>query len=911
MKKRLLQLLCCCLPMAAFAKLEITNLRCENKTNPLGVESKSPLLGWQLESDKRNVKQLAYRIVVADDSLLLEKNIGNVWDSKKQLSAASVNIGFAGKPLQPVKKYYWKVQVWDNQHSAAEWTPISSWQMGLTTMADWKNARWIGYEALPDSSIIVPAMHGNGKKAWGPRKDILPLLRKDFNVSKTLKRATVFISGLGHFDMHLNGEKVGDHFLDPGWTKYDKHALYVSFDITSQLQKGANTIGVMLGNGFYYIPGERYRKMTGAYGYPKMICRVVIEYADGSTADILSDDSWKVSAGPVTFSSIYGGEDYNATLEQKGWNKPGFNDASWKKAVLVDGPKVLQSQLAEPVKVMEIFRPQKVTKLDSLFVYDLGQNFSGIPKITVQGKKGDTVKIVPAELINENGTANQKATGSPSYYNYIIGSDQPETWQPQFTYYGFRYVEIEKAVAKDAANPLKLPVVLNLEGLHIRNAADRAGEFSCSSELFNKTEKLIDWAIKSNMVSVFTDCPHREKLGWLEEAHLVGASVRYNYDIATLCKKVIGDMKASQLPDGLIPEIAPEFVLFEDPFRDSPEWGSNSIILPWYVYQWYGDKHILEDSYTMMQRYVTYLQTKAVDNILSQGLGDWFDLGPGRPGFSQLTPKGITATAIYYYDLTILSDIAKLLGKNADAEKYTTLGAAVKTSFNKAFFNDTTKQYGTGSQTANAMAVFMKLVEPKNKAAVVENIVQDIRKNNNSLTAGDIGYRYLLRVLDDEGRSDVIFEMNNRSDVPGYGYQLAKGATALTESWQALPNVSNNHFMLGHILEWFYSGLAGIRPAANAIAFNKADIRPEPVGDITSAKARHKTPYGEIVSSWTKTASSFNLQVTIPANTSVEIYLPATKNSVVLQDGKPVKTVLKDGKAVIKTGSGKYTFTVN
>ena len=571
----------------------------------------------------------------------------------------------------------------------------------------------------------------------------------------------------------------------------------------------------------------------------------------------------------------------------------------------------LQSQTAEPLKIMEVFTPVKQTKIkEGVWVYDCGQNMSGIPQITVEGKRGDTIKIIPAELLNEDGTANQKATGSPHYYLYILKGTSKETWQPRFTYYGYRYLQVEEVTAtKQYGN--QPPFIISIKGLHTGNAARRVGDFISSNELFNKTDKLIDWSIKSNMASVFTDCPHREKLGWLEESHLMGASVKYEYDIASLCRKVIKDMMQSQTPEGLIPEIAPEFVKFNEPFRNSPEWGSAAVILPWYVYHWYGDQTILEEAYPMMKRYSDYLKTKANNNILTQGLGDWYDLGPDRPGVSQLTTKGITATAIYYSDLTILSQAASLLNKNNEANDFKTLAARVKKSFNDLFFNDTTKQYGTGSQTSNAIAVYMGLVNEKDKAAVINNIVKDVRNHNNSLTAGDIGYRYLLKVLDEAGRSDVIYDMNNRSDVPGYGYQLAKGATALTESWQALPNVSNNHFMLGHIMEWFYEGLAGIRSAKDAVAYKKIEIRPQVVGNITFAKASYHSVYGWIKSEWHKNEKSFDLDVEIPPNTTAEIYLPSSSSSEIKMNGRKLgKVFFQNNKAVIKTGSGKYHFNV-
>jgi alpha-L-rhamnosidase len=743
---------------------------------------------------------------------------------------------------------------------------------------------------------------------------VLPLLRKTFSINKPVKKATLYICGLGHFDMSLNGEKVGDHFLDPGWTQYDKQALYVPFDLTPQLKPGDNTIGVMLGNGFYFIPRDkRYRKMTGAYGYPKMICRLVIEYADGTTGGLVSDESWKTAPGPITFTSIYGGEDYNANLEQPGWNANGFDDSKWRNAIEVTGPPQLNAQMADPLKVVQVFTPISKTPISTgAWVYDLGQNSSGIPEITVRGKKGDTVRITPAELIHPDGSANQNGSGRPYYCDYILKGNGPETWRPQFTYYGFRYLQVNGAVPPDEANPNQQPVMLAIKGLHTRNAAARVGSFTCSNDLFNRTFKLIDWAMQSNMASVFTDCPHREKLGWLEEVHLVGSSLHYSYDIHQLALKCINDMRLAQTPEGLIPEIAPEFTKFPDPFRDSPEWGSNAIILPWYVYQWYGDKQVLTENYDMMKRYLDYLGTKANGHILTQGLGDWYDQGPKAPGYSQQTPKGITATAFYYYDLDIVAKIARMLGKTQDAEADEKLAAEVRQAYNKLFFNPQTKEYGTGSQTANAISVYMGLVGPQDKQAVVDNIVKELHDNGNSLTAGDIGFRYLVQTLEDAGRSDVVFDMNSRSDVPGYGYQLAHGATSLTESWAALPAVSNDHLMLGHIVEWFYGGLGGIRSAPGGIAFKNIEIKPEPVGNITYAKTSYDSPYGTVATDWKKTAGKFEITVQIPVNTIATICLPAKNKSKITEDGKviaPVKLLgYKNGRAIIKAGSGNYHF---
>ena len=867
--------------------LTVLNLRCEYRNNPLGLETTTPMLSWQIESTLKNTLQTAYRVVVSDDSVLLQKGVGNIWDSKKVNSSASIQVAYDGAMLNAAKRYFWKVRVWDNKGNSSAWSKIAAWQMGLFNPGDWGSAKWIAYDVINDTSVIAPHMHQGGKKAWGARKNILPLLRKDFLINGPVKQATVFISGLGHFEMEINGQKTGDHFLDPGWTDYSKKAQYVVFDITRQLLQGKNTIGVMLGNGFYYIPGQRYRKMTGAYGLPKLKARIVIQYTNGNIGYIDSDASWKTSPSPIIFSSIFGGEDYDANLEQAGWSSPGFNDGKWKNVLITGGP-ALVAQMAEPVKIMQEFAPVNEVKLnEASTILDLGQNFSGIVSIKVKGNAGDTVRIVPAELLNDDGTANQKATGGPYYFTYILKGGGEEEWQPRFSYYGFRYVQVN-CIAKDSGHIL--PSVSSVRGLHIRNAAASVGRFSCSNELFNKTYKLIDWAIKSNMVSVFTDCPHREKLGWLEETHLMGASVQFNYDIAALATKVIKDIASAQYDDGKIPEIAPEFTKFTVPFDESPEWGSASIIFPWYIYQWYGDKRVLSDAYPVMKKYLTWLDSKDTNYILTHGLGDWYDNGPKRPGFSQLTTAGITATATWYYDLTIMIKIATLLGKTDDIHSYKSIAQKVRQAFNNRFFDPIKQRYDTVSQTANAMALYMGLVEPRHHAAVLKALVDDISSNNNALTAGDIGYRYVLRVLAEAGRNDIIYSMNNRDDVPGYGFQLKHGATALTESWQALPNVSNNHFMLGHLMEWFYNDLAGIQQAQGSIAYRDIEIRPQLVGDIDSVSASFESLYGKISSSWKREDNRFKLEVEIPVNTRARIYLPGEKQP-------------------IRVGSGYYKYT--
>ncbi len=898
----------------------VTDLSCEGRSLPLGIEKAQPRLSWRLVSGQRSVRQVAYQVLVAEDTTALMRHEGSSWNSGKVADARSVNLPYRGKKLGPARTYYWKVRVWNDRGDSSAWSPIHYWQTGLPDKQDWKGAQWIAYEVLPDSLVTILPTDQQKDKHSG--SNVLPLLRKEFRLEKPVRRATLYISGLGHFEAFVNGKKSGDHFLDPGWTKYDQQALYVPLDVTKQLDSGWNAIGVMLGNGFYYVPPVkgRYRKLRTAFGYPKMICRLVIEHQDGSKTDIISDPSWKTAAGPIIFSSIFGGEDYDARREQEGWNRSGYNDANWKAAIATSGPPRLNAQVAAPLKITQWLSARSTTRLkDGSTVYDFGQNTSGIPYLRVRGNRGDTVRIIPAELLKEDGSANQKASGGPYYFDYILKGEGEESFQPRFSYYGFRYLQVKGAQPR-SETPSSLPVIESISALVTTNSAPVAGSFRSSDTLFDRTASLIRWAITSNMSSVLTDCPHREKLGWLEQVHLMGPSLLYNFDLQPLYEKQMLDMRYSQLENGLVPEIAPEFVQFEwggDMFRDSPEWGSAAVLVPWMLYQWYGDSSVLREHYPMMKRYTDYLSAKAKAGgwILRQGLGDWYDLGPKAPGVAQLTTMGVTGTAIFYHDLEVMSAVARLLGRKEEAQDYRKLAGEVKRAFNDSFYQVRTKQYATGSQTANAMAVYMGLAPQQHRAAIVAHIARDVRAKG--LTAGDIGYHYLLAVLHEAGRDEVIYEMNRRSDIPGYGMQLAKGATALTESWAALPTNSNNHFMLGHLMEWFYRGLAGIAQGEGSIGWKTIRIRPRMVGDVASAAASYDSPYGRIVSEWKRSNDGFELYVEVPANSSAQVYLPIRKHTRVFESGKPLVASSDirirsagGGEMKLRIGSGQYRFLV-
>jgi hypothetical protein len=896
----------------------VTRLRCNNLENPLGVV-RDPVLSWIIASGTKGAGQTAYQIILDKDEANLKSENDCYWNSEKISSSQSAWINYSGKVLDPATAYFWKVRLWDKNDNPSEWSQTASFITGLFEKADWSNAKWIGYEEIPDSLLLVPGVHGNGNGLGEvvKKRTVIPYFRKEFPLDKKVSQALVFVSGLGHYELYVNGEKIGDRFLSPGWTNYQKTCFYNTFDITGNLIRGQNAIGLIVGNGFYNINRERYRKLVIAFGAPKMVLKMIVRYTDGSEENIISDQTWKTSPSPVIFSSIYGGEDYDARLEQEGWDQPGFDDRNWKESLATREPLgVLKPESDYPLKIMQVFEPGNIIrKKDSIFLYDFEQNASGIVKLKVQGKKGQVVRLVPGELVGDDTLVTQKASGEPNYFSYILKGDKEEIWIPRFSYYGFRYVEAEGAVPEGEPNPNSLPVITGLNLLHTRNSSPAGGSFKCSSELFNSIYELINWSIKSNLASVATDCPHREKLGWLEQTHLMGNSIKYIYDIHNLYDKIIDDMIESQLDNGLVPDIAPEFVPFLSGFRDSPEWGSACIIVPWDMYEWYGNIAAVRKAYPMMRKYLVYLGSMTEDNILSHGLGDWYDLGPKFPGEAQLTPKAVTATSIYFYDAKLLAEMAELIRENEDAISFKNLAEDIRQAFNKEFFNPETRIYSTGSQTAYAMPLFYGMVDDTLRKDVVTNLVNSINQNNKALTAGDIGYRYLLRVLEQEGYSQLIFDMNSRRDVPGYGYQLSKGATSLTESWAGLRDVSNNHMMLGHLMEWFFSGIGGIRQITGSKAYDHIFISPEIVGDITWAETSFQSVHGEISSSWKITDNNFTLKVRIPANCKATIEIPQADSDKISENGNPVVSseniIVKKGirgRTQIETPSGEYIF---
>jgi hypothetical protein len=839
---------------AARAALIPTGLRSESQTNPLAVESAHPRLSWLLRPARPGDSaktQSAYRILVSSSALALERNQADLWDTGTVHSAATIQIPYAGKPLDSGAEYWWKVQVWDEKNEISPWSAPAHWGMGLRA-ADWKG-RWIA--AQPDDAT--------------PSLD-MPIFRTTLHLAARPERAILYISGVGQYELSVNGRKIGDRVLAPGWTNYRRTVLYNAYDIGAALKIGDNAIGVMLGSGFFNVPKVpgRYTKLVGSFGQPKLMAQIRIDAAGGKTIGFATGASWKTHAGPITFSHEYGGEDFDERREPAGWNAPGFDDGTWSPALEVAPPGgSLTAEENPPVEAFQVFRPVKVTEpKPGVTVYDLGQNFAGMPRIAVEGEAGASVGLIAGELLTHEGLVSQASSGGPHWYSYTLAGGKPETWSPRFSYYGFRYVQVETAGnARVSA----------LDGQFVHAAAAVTGEFSCSNELFNRIHRLIGAAILSNMQSVLTDCPHREKLGWLEQTHLSGPGIMYNYDVEKLYAKIAGDIHDSQTPDGLVPDIAPEFAVFDGGFRDSPEWGAAVVLSPWLAYKHYGDRATLAAHYDGMKRYAAYLGRKADAGILSYGLGDWYDIGPKPPGRSQLTGLDVTATATYYQVLNTLSKIAGVLGKPEDAAGFEAAATSVRAAFQRKLFHPETGAYDRGSQTANAMPLALGMVPEEFRSHVLTRLVEDIRAHDNHTTAGDIGFHYVLQALAEGGRSDVIYDMLSNPAAPSYAAQLAAGATALTEAWDANPGSSQNHFMLGHAEEWFYRYLAGIdldlsRPPGEQIV-----LRPTPVGDVTYAAATLHSPLGKIVSSWKLFSGKLIYDIEIPPNTRAKVILPS------------------------------------
>ena len=764
---------------------------------------------------------------------------------------------------------------------------------GLTNQSSipftWK-AKWI---AAPWST------ERDGAEADGSRP--MPIFRREFVLKARPTKAELRIVGLGQWQASLGDARGVRSVESPGlhgaWTDYRKTVAFDTIDVTSMLDKGKHVLAVSLGNGMYNVQrtalpgvpprGQRYTKFVGSFGAPKLIAQLDVRYPDGSHDTIGTDQGWKVERGPVVFDSTYGGEDYDARREPNAWRTPAFDDVTWSAAQVEDGPGgELTPAMAPAVGQHETYVPAKKTELGGgRVVYDLGQNFAGVVRIRVRGPVGAIVRLVPGELLNPDGTVTQATFHGPMWWSYTLRGDKGgETWEPLFGYCGFRYVQVEwtpgpgMAAAKSGVTPRG--ELLSLVGIAQHSDSAVVGRFASSNEMLNKIHALIVAAMHNNEVSLLTDCPEREKLGWLEQTHLLAASLMFNNDLQMLFRAQDRNMMDAQKPDGIVPTIAPQYTHFGPKnaiFDDSPEWGSASVLEPWWAYRFYGDKAQLERDYPMMQRYVAALESKAVDGIVAYGLGDWYDIGPGAPGFEKNTTLGVTATLMLYEDAAAMVSIAKTLGHADDAAQYDVLAKKTADAFNRRFWDAAHGWYDRGSQTANAMPLALGVVPAERRTQVLEHVVADIHSHNDHVTTGEVGYPYLLRALAIGGRDDVVLAMMLRQDPPSYGSQLEAAATSLTEAWDANPHSSQDHFMLGSAEEWFYRRLGGMDiDLSRDVPAERLTIRPVAVSGVDWVRCGFDSRLGKVESDWKREGSVVRYMVTVPVVSTVVLPENAT-----------------------------------
>lgn len=879
------------LPLLARVRndMRVTDLRCEYLSDPLGIDVTEPRLSWKLSSQWRGQKQTAYQILVATDKDLLRAGRADFWNTGKVLSDQSIHIPYAGRPLSSRGRCYWKVRVWDKDNKPSPFSEVAMWEMGLLEAKDWQ-ARWIT-APVDDETEAPPA----------------PQFRKTFVLSKPVSRARVYVCGLGYYELRVNGRKVGDHVLDPAFTRYDRRALYVTYDVTEQMRGGFNAVGVVLGSGWYDMGTRAAWDFDKApwRDRPTVLCQLELTFADGTQRIIVTDKTWRFSKSPIVFNSIRKGQTYDARLEVPDWDASHLSDADWPFARVVDGPKGrLMAQMMPPIKVVKTIEPVTVTEpKPGVYVFDLGQNIPGWARLKVSGPAGTEVVMRYAERLHDDGTIDQKAIAAHVKEDnfqtdtYILRGEGTETWEPQFVYHGFQYVEVTGLPAE--------PDLDTLQGRVVHTALGRAGAFACSSELFNQIQRNLLWSYVGNFHGYPTDCPHREKNGWTGDGHLAAEAGLYNFAAAAAYTKWMDDFKDEQRPTGELPGIVPT-AGWGYHWGNGPAWDSAYVLIPWYLYQYRGDTRVLAEHYDRLKRYVDYLTSKADDHIVSIGLGD-------RAPAKSKTPEKVTSTGYYYRDAVIVSKIAALLDRNEEARRYADRALRIREAFNREFFDEQNGLYHGDTQTVLSCALTHGLVPPAAYPKVLDKLVAMIEQNDGHLDAGILGTKYLIDALTAGGRADVVHTMATRTTYPSWGHWIEQGATTLWEQWDG--KASRNHIMFGHIGAWFYQVLGGINPDPQAVGFKHFIVKPQLLGDITWVRAEHESMYGRIENHWSIQDDAFTLKVTIPTNTTATVYVPSDRQEFVnegpgyIHSGDHVRFVrLEDDYVVFAAESGTYDF---
>jgi len=884
------------------------DLRCEYLKDPPGIDASCPRFSWILESSKRGEYQTAYQIIIASSRENLDKNDGDKWDSGKVESDDSVNIAYEENNLKSGEAYCWKVRAWDKDDSPGAWSDVASFGMGLLNEDDWKG-KWIGTQDEVSS----------------------PLFRKEFTVDKEIKQARVYISGLGYYELYINGQKVGDHVLDPGTTYYTNvlpfelqpRVLYVTYDVTDLLNDGHNAVGVILGHGWWSSDGES----AGRQPYsdkPILMMQMNVEFSDGTELSIATSETWKTASSPVIANDFATGEYYDARLEQPGWNVPAFDDSDWNEAVPATPPDgKLSAQMMEPIKVMQKVKPVRILKSgDDSYIFDMGQFISGWVELRVKGARGSEIKLRHAGRVNYNTSSldcrnNDAFQSAQQADKYILKGDGIEVWQPRFTLHGFRYVEVTGCPNE--------PTLDDVEGQVVYSSVETMGEFSCSNSLINQIHQNVCWTFMGSFQSIPQDAADRaERVGWLGDPGFVAEDYIYNFGTASFWTKWMNDIKDSQKSDGCVPYVSP------------PNWGANSYnmwpawqsayhLFVWYVYQYYDDKRILAEHYDSMKKLVDFFSSHADNYIMPDNLGDHMEpQGDGTSSFSpNRTPNILCATAYYYYTAWIVAQTAEILGKTDDAERYVALTEDVKKAFNEKFLDTESNQYATGSQTSNALPLYLGMVPKGREAAVAKNVVDDIvEKHNGHLSTGIIGTNALEQILSEYGYAEVMYTIMTQTTFPGWGHGVINGATTIWEDFEGSYKRSVSMKMFGSTELFLYRDLAGISPTSPG--YKQLTIKPHIVDDLEDVSAWVKTVRGLVSSSWSKDGNGLRLNVTIPVNSQAEVSVPkmgvekiAIKESgkIVWENGSYVKNAagITDGNesaeyVVFSLGSGSYSF---
>ena len=828
-------------------KVKIHSLTCEMLSDPIGLDCPAPKLAWKIESDKP-FAQSAFQIKAASSAEKLEKK-PDIWDGKKTESSDSFGAVYKGKKLRAKQRVLWRVKVWSAEGQESDWSNTASFETGPLTDADW-DAKWIG--------------PGPALGSWHNKTLPAPYFRKEFVCEKT-DNARVYICGLGYHKLFINGKRAGDHELDPVVTHYDKKIRYVTHDVSEYLVKGKNVIGAVLGNGWYncHTTDVWHFDKASWRDYPKLLLQLDI---DGKT-EAVSDVSWKVTdKGPIVFDGLRNGEFYDARLEMDGWAAPGFDDSAWKNASRVPGPGgALAAQFMPPCKITEIFEPIREWKAKSGgMIYDAGASITGWAQITVQGAAGTALTIKYAERLSEDKQDIDARhismfvkSGEAQTDKYTLKGGAPETWEPSFTYHGFRYIWI-----KSSDEDVK---ILKVCGRAVNTAFRRIGNFESSNETLNNLDKITIRSYLGNFTGIPTDCPHREKNGWTGDAQLAAETGLFSFDAANAYRQWLENFPDAQRPSGQLPGIVPSCGWGYN-WGSGPAWDSAMTNIPWYIYLYTGDDSAIRALYPAMERYMDYCASMATGSLISFGLGDWCHLDNTR-----IISTEITSSGYYLSNCRLMARFSQITGKKANIKKYSSLAEKIRAELNKKYYKGG-GVFGGGEQTALGCALYQGIVYDSEKAAVAAKLAETVEKNQCKVDFGILGAKYVPRALAENGYADLACQMIVQPEFPGWAHWLKQGATTLWEDWGG--KASLNHIMFGDISAWMRQYLAGITPDPENPGFKRFFIKPNPVKGLDRVRAEYEAPCGKIVSEWKKSGSDFELKIEVPANSAATVIMP-------------------------------------